>query len=377
MRESLDNLSVTTVIYSFETGGSERLGADIARHIGTSGARSYACAAYGSPGPVSDWLTETGIETLSLDSPGRNRLGRMWTLYRHLVRTRCDVLHVHHFNMLVSALIPARLARVRRIVVTEHTDEEFRNSSRARRIARLYGRGVDAVSTVHAGIREYVVSRIGFPAHRVVVIPNGVDTNRFQPPSRPVDEAARSRAVDGKQVVVGCVGRLHPDKDHMNLLEAVRELIQQGTTGFEVRLVGDGSERPVLERFVEENDLAGHVSLLGERTDVADLYHTFDIFVLPSKTEGLPIALLEAMSSGLACLATSVGGVPEALEDGSGVVVRPGDWKALAEALGALIEDAPGRVSMGAAARRRALTEFDADLMFSRYEALLLGAEQG
>ena len=372
MRESLDNVSVTTVLYSFETGGSERLGANIARYLKKRGARSYVCASHGGPGPVSDLLTEWEVETVMLGNPVTKRLGRMWTLYRHLVKTKCDVLHVHHFNMLVSALVPARLARVRRIILTEHTDEELQNSPEARRTARLYGRRVDAISVVHAGIREFIVSNLGLPANQVVVIPNGVDTDRFQPRITESEEAAGSRSVNRQKVIIGCVGRLHSDKDHMNLLKAVRELVHQEVPGFSLFLVGDGAERRALETFVEEYDLAAHVSFLGERTDVADLYHTFDIFVLPSKTEGLPIALLEAMSSGLACVATSVGGVPEALKSDAGVVVRPGDWKALADALGELIQDEDRRNSLGVTARKRALTEFDATRMFSRYESVLL-----
>jgi len=275
--------------------------------------------------------------------------------------------------MLVTTFVPARLALVRRIVVTEHTDEELRHSPEARKTASRYGRRVDAVSTVHSGIRKYIVGYLGFPEDQVVVIPNGVDTNRFKPSSGERNEGGWPSSVGDMQVIIGCVGRLHPDKDHMNLLKAARELVRRETTGFSLILVGDGTRRSDLERFVEENHLSDYVSFLGERIDVKDLYHTFDIFVLPSKTEGLPVALLEAMSSGLACIATSVGGVAEALENDSGLVVRPGDWKALAEALQQLIQDRSMRETLGARARNRVLAEFDSNRMFARYESLLLG----
>lgn len=372
MANSLDGRRVTVVLYSFQTGGSERLGADLAAWFAARGAHCDVCATHGSDGPIRRWLMDKGIETQILDSPRTKRVGRMWKLYWHLRRTRCEVLHVHHFNMLVSTIIPAKLARVQRIVLTEHTDEELRSSEAARRVAVRYGRHVDALSAVHAGISARVAGLLQVPVEEISVIPNGVDTKTFRPRVRESDKAAAVRS-SGKPLVVGCVGRLHPDKDYSNLIRAVEVLTSEGSATFAVTIVGEGPERGRLEAEVAEKGLGEFVRFLGERSDVAEIYRTFDIFVIPSKTEGLPIALLEAMSSGLPCIATDVGGVRMALDQGAGMVVDPRDSTGLARALGALISNPDLRHSLGQTARERAVREFDRMEMLVRYESLLFG----
>src|SRR5690606_6753438 len=130
------------------------------------------CATHGESGPVSAALEAAGIPCLPLQAGGGGRIGRGWRLFRHLRDRRTAVLHVHHFNMLAIAYWPARLAGVRRIVVTEHTDYELQRSRRARSVARRYGRRADAVTAVHGGLAAILVDDVGLPEDLVHVIPN-------------------------------------------------------------------------------------------------------------------------------------------------------------------------------------------------------------
>jgi glycosyltransferase involved in cell wall biosynthesis len=175
---------------------------------------------------------------------------------------------------------------------------------------------------------------------RAVVIPNAVDV-----------EATPRAPLDGEPPRVVSVGRLKAPKDFATLLEALAAI----DVAFTCEIVGDGPDRDALAGAAP----AG-IELLGERTDVPEQLAASDVFVLSSRSEGMPISVLEAMAAGLPVVASSVGGVPEVVRDGeTGIVVPPGDVGALAAALQRVLADAGLRQRFGAAGRARALAEFD------------------
>jgi glycosyltransferase involved in cell wall biosynthesis len=124
--------------------------------------------------------------------------------------------------------------------------------------------------------------------------------------------------------------------------------------------VGDGPDRPQLAAEIRRLELEDSVELAGERSDVPELLAASDVFVLSSRSEGLPVSVLEAMAAELPVVASAVGGLAELIENGvTGVLVPAGDERALAEALGRLVKDPGRRRSLGAAGRARAEAEFD------------------
>lgn len=183
-------------------------------------------------------------------------------------------------------------------------------------------------------------------AERSVVIRNAVD----------VSAAPRSRH-DRPTPRLVAVGRLKAPKDFLTLLRALAALSDHG---FETLIVGDGPDRGVIEAEVERLGLDGRVRLVGERGDVAELLAGSDVFVLSSRSEGLPVAVLEAMAAELPVVASDVGGLSELVVDGeTGLLVPAGDETALAEALATLLEDRQRRLDLGAAGRARAEALFD------------------
>lgn len=353
--------SVTEVLFSFELGGSERLGADIARHLSGRRVHTSVCSTHGGLGPIAESLEASGIECEALQDGPVGRLGRPLRLLRHLRRHRTSVLHVHHFNMLSVVYNVARLSGVERIVVTEHSDHQVRKDARTVRATARLGKKVDLITAVHQDLADYLSGVIPASKEPIRVIPNAVDTDRFSP--------AGARA-EGLRVpnsfVVGLVGRLHPDKDPLNLLHALQLTRPDPGPELHAWIVGDGELRGTMAEYVATNGLAGRVRFLGPREDIPELMRAMDAYVLSSATEGLPMALLEAMSSGLPVVATSVGGVPTALGD-AGVLVPPQDPEELASALGKLRIDAEWRRFLGHRARERATKEFDASTMHRRY----------
>jgi glycosyltransferase involved in cell wall biosynthesis len=198
---------------------------------------------------------------------------------------------------------------------------------------------------------------------KVHLIHNGVAPGPWLAPGRAgqADDAPeapagarRTGGANGALRVVS-VGRLTQQKDPETLLRAWRRI----GGPHRLALVGDGPNRPDLESLIEREGLAGRVDLLGSRDDVPRILREADLFVLSSRWEGLPLAVIEPMMSGLPVIATAVGGVPEQVVHGeTGLLVPPGDPDGLARALSALLSDADLRSRAGAAGRRRALEYF-------------------
>ena len=171
------------------------------------------------------------------------------------------------------------------------------------------------------------------------------------------------------------MARLSPEKDVANLIRAAA-IVRRSDPDLRIEVAGDGQCLPELRRLVAELGLEGQVLLLGEVGDVAGLLARGRLFVLPSRSEGISLTLLEAMARGLPVVATRVGGTPEVVVDGeTGLLVPPGDPAALADAILRLQRDPEAGRRMGEAGRPRVERIFDVRRMVAEYEALYVDAE--
>ncbi len=202
------------------------------------------------------------------------------------------------------------------------------------------------------------LERLGVPRERTSVIPNPVAARAPRAATRPSPGPVR----------ILTIARLHPIKGIDVLLEAAARL---GGDEWEWTVLGDGPQRASLEAQARALGVQGRVRFAGFHSDPAPFLDDADVFVLPSRAEGLPLALLEAMAAGLAVVASRCGsGVVEALESGAaGLLVPPDDPAALAAAVDALIADPTRRATFAAAARARA-SAFDPRAVAARWEAL-------
>lgn len=179
-------------------------------------------------------------------------------------------------------------------------------------------------------------------------------------------EVANSRT----STVIGAACRLVPLKGILDLIRAVASLSPEFPT-LRLEIAGDGPQREELEKEAGRLNLTGRVHFLGWQRDLSSIFRGWDIFAMPSLTEGLPMATLEAMAEGLPVVATSVGGLPELVEDGqTGYIVPPSDVTALSGRLRLLILDSKLRRTMGAAGRERARDHFSADRMVREIAAI-------
>lgn len=339
---------ILQVMQYFAIGGLERMVVTLSRGLIARG-WDVSVAAYLGDGPLLAELEEAGIHATLLREQGRALPGAIASL---AAARRADLLHTHHLGPFIYAAPAAALMGLP-LVHTEHSHELY-DTSRHRMVGRLMHH-VAAVTSVSAEIDRWRQRALHAPPS--LVIPNGVAA-----PKRP---AAHSRN-DGR-FVLGCVARLAPEKSHQTLLDAVATL-----PDVRLVLVGDGPQRGWIEAEVTRRGLSDRVELLGARTDVAQLYQTFDAVALTSSREGLPLALLEAMSHGLPVVSTAVGEIPALLADGAGALVAPGDHRALAQIVRTWHAAPWQRLRTGALGRLRVQQRYGLDAMISAYEALYL-----
>jgi glycosyltransferase involved in cell wall biosynthesis len=289
-------------------------------------------------------------------------------LRRILRHGRYDIVHFHTSR--AHAMAPWVRGLTRAAVVTRRMDYVPN-----RLFARwLYGRrAVDGVAAISTGVAD-ALARAGVTRERITAIPSGVDCAHFRPPS--ADERAKARASLGlgdADRAVGAVGALEPRKGHRYLLEAMALLAAADALGgaaprgIVALIAGDGSLRDSLAAEIRRRGLEGVVRMLGRVEDARAILWALDIFAMPSLSEGLGVALLEAMACGVPAVASRVGGIVDAVDEGrTGMLLAPGDAHELTGALARLSAEAPTRSAMGAAARALAIERFSMTAMAQR-----------
>jgi glycosyltransferase involved in cell wall biosynthesis len=325
-------------------------------------ALTVACL-YGGDGPIADEIRALGIPVLDLGMTSKWRWDALWRLYRLLRRKRPTILHTWMFHANIPGRVLGRLAGVPIIISGERT---MGMESRWRYwLNRLTAPTTDRVTCVSQQVADFVVSHVGIPQDKVVVIPNGVEVPDVE--RSPGGRGARTKlGLPIDQVMVGTVARLDPVKRLDMLFQALRSLPDVYAV-----IVGDGPERARLMALSDRIELTGRIHFPGQQRDVWPWLAAMDVFALSSDWEGMSNALLEAMAVGLPVVATAVGGTPDVVVDGvTGLLVPPRDPSALAKALATLVRDPDLRRKMGQAGRERVLQHFSVERMVERTQNL-------
>jgi glycosyltransferase involved in cell wall biosynthesis len=348
------------VVPDLGTGGAERHVTTLLPRLDPARFRcSVVCI--GAEGALFGDLTGTAIPAVALRRTKRQAPAAVAGLVREMRRQRPDVVLTRGYNAEMLGRIAAILARVPHRVTWVHNHGALDDRTRVRRLTdRILDRHTDAYFGVAHAQAGYLTGALGYPAGKIRIIHNGVDPAGYDPAG---EEQARARlGLDPDQPVVGIVAALRPEKDHVLLLQAAQHLVGE-FPDLAVLVIGDGPMRDRIEKTVAELGLAGHVRLLGNRSDVPGLLPALNVFTLCSYTiECFPMALLEAMAAGRPAVGTDVGGVGEMLADGTtGYLVPPHDPDALADRLGRILRDRQLQRRMGAAARDRVEREFRLD----------------
>lgn len=296
--------------------------------------------------------------------PGWAHLATLWALRRLCTQLRPDVVVAHGFPEHLLGRRAGLLAGVPALVQVEHNSRE-RYTPWSRAQARRLSAASARLVGVSEGVRRRLVE-LGMPEEKTVAIPNGIRLERFA--------AADARPASEREPGIVMSARFARQKDPQTLVRALAVLRDRGLQPV-LQLAGGGKDsyRRETERLARQLGLDEQVRFLGHHGDVPGLLMSQRIFVLSTHWEGMPLALLEAMAAGCACVASLVPGVEGVLEEGrTGLLVPEADPVALADALERLLRDPALAGRLGAAARARAIEEHGVELMMRRYEALLL-----
>ena len=301
-------------------------------------------------------------------------------LVREFKKSNIQIIHTHKYKDTILAAPAARLAGVSHVVRTVHgLREPFEglpafNMSLYEAIERTVHRYcVDSIIGVSSQIENQYKAK--GQVSSVTCIRNGID---LEGKSVRIDRwrTRKDLGIDSETCLIGTVGRLTPVKGIRYLLEAATILLRQGAK-VKILVVGEGGIRQDLIAQTHSLRIADNVVFLGHREDTDVLLQAMDIFALPSLSEGIPMALLEAMAASRPIVASRVGGIPEIIEDGvDGYLVEPMDVNNLAERCRQLIESPDVARKMGEQGRKRVERDFSATAMADRvasvYKELLM-----
>ena len=356
---------ILLVLSELRPGGMERLVVHLAEEL-TARAITVKVLCLQSPGSLAPLLLDKGVPVVALESHGSRDVAALWKLRNELKRFRATLVHLHDYASLPYAALAKLCAGRRRMIFTAH-GLLYEGFEPLQKRLRIFSRFLDGVSAVSEKVAERHREFLGWNGP-IPVIANGV-------PAMAADEGARQR-VRGE---LGCSGETHlflavgnprPEKGFEVLLEAAA-LLRAETDRFLVAIAGtlndSGYCRDLTARLQQLN-LGGRCRFLGFRQDTAALYAAADSLVLSSRSEGLPMVILEAMTAGLPVIATRVGGIPDAVGD-CALLVEARDPRRLAGAMLEMMRNPEKRRALAAAGEIRAAKHYGIGRMVDQYLA--------
>jgi glycosyltransferase involved in cell wall biosynthesis len=364
----ITGLRIAQLIASDGPGGAERVVVHLSRALQARGAETVVFLPRNGEGWLERELAGSGaaIEYFDIDRPlsPRSAAAISQTFTRH----RIDVAHGHEFSMAVYGAWASRLAGIPH-VLTMHGGRY--HAQRLRRRLALHAAVASSASAVavSSSFARTLSRDLGVRRSWIQTVANGVERAR---PERSTVRDELRLTPDDRLIVA--VGNLYPVKGHRYLVDALG-LLADRYPRLHVAISGRGGLHDALAAQADALGVSGRLHLLGLRSDVAAVLQAADIVAMPSLSEGLPLALLEAMFAGRAIVASDVGDVRVALADGAaGVVVPPGDVTALVAAIDRLLEDPEYARGLGVAAAQQAEQEYDVSRMVDRYVDLYTSA---
>ncbi len=357
MSEQDRRFRVIQVVNSLAPAGAERLTTDLARTLDPEEFEVHVLVV--RDGRLREYVEEAGLPLVStgfeFDYTFPFVIARMTAYIRE---KQPDIVHTHMLGSDIVGRIAALFAGTPIIISTQHDTQKRRWIYRVYR--RLTASMVDSTVACSEAVADFCRTQIKAPEERVVTIENGIDVERYKAGEAPWREP----------VTFGAVGSLIPVKGHDVLLGAFKRVAAEMPSA-RLLIAGEGVEREHLEALIDEYGLADRVTLLGRVDDVVEVLKQVDVFVHPSRTEGQPLAVLEAMAAAKPIVASDIPALSETLAGGeTGRLVPPDDEDALAEAMLEVASDPEAAREMGERAQRRAEENYSLDKTVGEYASL-------
>ncbi len=365
----MESYRILFLTSSLRTGGAENHLLNLCRFLKSKGHETAVCTISPREDGLESSLLLEGVELYRVPMEslaGVPFRGRIVAVKRIVSGFDPDILHAHLFHGEVLAWIASHFTGAPLLATRHSSGLEFEGWRSL--MARIMRRRFSALVAVSREAEREALDS-GYRPGEVFLVPNAVDTTRFKPMGD--EERSRRRAellgryfpgAPAETPVIGSVGGLKPVKNHALLVKLAARLGGGEGPDPAPRFIvfGEGPQRGELSRLIEREGAGESIVLAGRSDRLEEIYPLFDIFVLTSRTEGTPLSLLEAMACRVACVASDVGGIGEAIGE-AGVLVEPGNAEGFASALRNLLERPPLRAELGRRARVRILERYDTD----------------
>lgn len=283
-----------------------------------------------------------------------------------LKRESPDIVHTHSSKTGILGRFAAHAANVKAIIHTVH-GYSFPGEQRLlfrfifmllERMAAIVSHKIIVLNSADAEISNKVLR---IPRDKLALVPNGVDVTAYSPPTSKLRILLREKIFEissNQHLIVGMVGRLSEQKNPHCFLQAALSVAERHSNVSFV-MIGDGELRPVLQPIIQNSRHRERISILGWRRDITDILQSIDIMVLPSRWEGMPLAILESMSIGVPVIASNISGNNHLIRDGiDGTLFPSGDAYCLAQSLDELIDNPAKRASYALKARKKILSSY-------------------
>lgn len=324
---------VLHVINGGEVGGAEELVLTLMKLLDPAKYQPFLlCLCHG---PFAALVSQQGFMSGTIAMKHRLDLSTINPLREYIQQHHINLVHTHG----VRANLVARLAAAREnipVVTTVHSvlrydyDLPFKFLL-ARYVTMLTNKYSDKFIAISNAIAEEI-TQMGVPAEKIVIIHNGLDTDKFSIP-RDATEIKKELGLDPERKIVTMIARLHPVKGHEYFLRAARKVIDTGLN-VQFLIIGEGTHRHRIEQQVRDLELTGMVKMPGYYSSIEDIYGVSDLLCVPSIMEGLGLVVLEAMYFKVPVVASNIGGIPEIVSDRiDGLLVKPRDYEGLANAI--------------------------------------------
>lgn len=320
-------------------------------------------------GPLTEEAERLGIKCLYISSLKReisikDDVQAFFNLFRIFRKYRFDIVHTHSSKTGVLGRVAAFCARVPKIVHTVHGFSFPAAKSHIDRLIYLVMEWIgvrcgDVLICLHNTDKDIAISQLGAKNKQIIVLPNGVDIEKFRPSIEQEKQIVKNRlSIPSKSIVVGMVGRLWKQKNPAALLQSAIDII---SVRQDVHFIfaGDGEMMSDIKDKISKLNYDNRIHMLGWQANTADILHGFDVFVLPSLWEGMPLAILEAQASGLPCVVSNIQGNNHLVSDGKdGLLFSLLHQHELTEKLLQLINNSELRASMGHSARLKVVEKY-------------------
>ena len=311
----------------------------------------------GSVGDLKDIFEQAGVSVDTINKNFKGDIRIMWQLAKYFEQEKPDIVHTHLFGSDFWGGLAALKSKVPIIVSTKHDvmSEGLLKRFFVKKIRKHFTR----IIAVSDAAKTYLVEQDKIPAGLITVIQNGVDMNKFY--------AEGAQILNNDEIIFGTVGRLIKVKGYENLIKAF-SLIKN--KNWSLRMVGDGEERKSLEKLAKNHGLQEQVHFLGA-VEANDELPKMDVFVHPSYSEGLSLAVMEAAAAGKFLIASDVGGLPEIVEHGkTGLLINPHSLEDLVEKLNWVFNHRDESKLYAKALQKRTVTKFDINNIINQYQDL-------